>query len=308
VETALVGQDDWIEGQDHEVDDIVSKVKEHRQRQQQKLARPEEGTKDDDFVAVHTDRVSTECHRQAGPVHVAYEFYKRLGLEEILEEIGFSKRARDLTCIMTIARLVHPCSEHAMPDWIRTTALADILGTDFDDLADNALYRNLDRLHPNRETIETALVERERSLFNMDQTVFLYDLTSTYFEGQAQRNPKAKRGYSRDKRPDCKQVVVGLVVNRDGFPLAHEIFEGNTQDRATLGQILDLIDQRLGLRAGQTVVVDRGMAYEENLEEIRARCLHYIVASRQPERDQWLADFEEEEGFEKVELRPLRGS
>lgn len=304
VETALVGQVDWIEGQDPDVDDIVSKVKEHQQKQQQQQARTEAGIKDDDLVAVHTDRVSTECHRQAGPVHVAHQFYKRLGIEEILEEIGFSDRARDLTCIMTIARLVHPCSEHAMPDWIRTTALADILGTDFDDLADNALYRNLDRLHPNREAIETALVERERSLFNLDQTVFLYDLTSTYFEGQAQRNPKAKRGYSRDKRPDCKQVVVGLVVNRDGFPLAHEIFEGNTQDRATLGQILDLLDQRLGLREGQTVVVDRGMAYEENIEEIRSRGLHYIVASRQPERDQWLADFEEEEGFEEVIRQP----
>ncbi|MFQ5496069.1 MAG: IS1634 family transposase, partial [Phycisphaerae bacterium] len=139
---------------------------------------------------------------------------------------------------------------------------------------------------------------------NLDRTVFLYDLTSTYFEGQAARNPKAKRGYSRDKRPDCKQVVVGLVVNRDGFPIAHEVVEGNTRDRETVGKMLDLIDKRVGLELGQTVVVDRGMAYDDNLKEITDRKLHYMVASRQSERDQWLADFEELEGFEEVIRQP----
>jgi transposase len=113
--------------------------------------------------------------------------------------------------------------------------LGDILQEDFSELEDEALYRNLDRLHPNREAIERALAEKEKTLFNLDDTVFLYDLTSTYFEGQATANPQAKRGYSRDKRPDCKQVVVGLVLDRDGFPKAHEIFDGNTQDRRQPG-------------------------------------------------------------------------
>jgi len=100
---------------------------------------------------------------------------------------------------------------------MRRTALADILGVDFSSLHDDALYRNLDRLHPNRERIETELAEREKTLFHLDDTLYLYDLTSTYFEGQAESNPQAKRGYSRDKRPDCKQVLVGLVLDRDGF-------------------------------------------------------------------------------------------
>src|SRR5437879_3072372 len=107
-----------------------------------------------------------------------------------------------------------------------------------------ALYRNLDRLHPNREAIERALAEKEKALFNLDDTIYLYDLTSTYFEGQATANPQAKRGYSRDKRPDCKQVVVGLVLDRDGFPKAHEIFDGNTQDRRSLDQMLDALEKR----------------------------------------------------------------
>jgi hypothetical protein len=212
----------------------------------------------------------------------------RMGLDEILEAVGLSDRARIVTCAMVLNRLIQPKSEHAMPDWIRQTALDDILGVDFTTLADDALYRNLDRLHPNRVAIETALVERERTLFNLDQTVYLYDLTSTYFEGMAMANPKAKRGYSRDKRPDCKQVVVGLAINRDGFPIAHEVFEGNMGDNRSLGPMLDGMDRRAPLQAGQTVVVDRGMAFDDNLEEIRSRQLHYIVASRQAERDQWL--------------------
>ena len=116
-------------------------------------------------------------------------------MEEILGGLDFSLRTIQLTCAMTLNRLIHPTSEHAMPGWIRSTALDDILGVDFNSLVEDPLYRNLDRLHPNRVAIEQALVKRERDLFNLDRTVFLYDLTSTYFEGKALRNPKAKRGY-----------------------------------------------------------------------------------------------------------------
>jgi len=304
IEVALVGQGDWIDGEDPEVEQIVQRVKEQQGKQGPKARRKARQKKEDDLVAVHTDRVSTELHREAGPVHVGYHFWKKMGIDEILKEIGFYEGTLALTCVMTMARLVHPCSEHAMPDWIRGTALADILGYSFERLSHDALYRNLDRLYPNRAVIESKLVEREQDLFNLDRTVFLYDLTSTYFEGLALGNPKAKRGYSRDKRPDCKQVVVGLVVNRDGFPLAHEIFEGNRLDRSTLGEMLDLLDQRVGLKQGQTVVVDRGMSFDDNLEEIRSRKLHYIVASRQAERDRWLAEFEVDEGFEPVLRKP----
>jgi transposase len=152
--------------------------------------------------------------------------------------------------------------------------------------------------------IEKALVQRERSLFNLSPTVFFYDLTSTYFEGQALANPKARRGYSRDKRPDCKQVVVGLAIGREGFPLAHEVFAGNVQDRQTPGVMLDRLQARVPVLEGATIVVDRGMAYAENLEEIRRRHLHYVVATRQPERDQWLDDFENPAGFEEVFREP----
>jgi transposase len=205
---------------------------------------------------------------------------------------------------MTLNRLIFPLSEHAMPEWIGRTALSDILGTDVSVLSDEALYRNLDRLHPNREVIERALAEREKTLFNLDDTLYLYDLTSTYFEGEAVGNPQAKRGYSRDKRPDAKQVLVGLVLDRDGFPKAHEIFEGNRQDRNTVKEMLKNLEKRTGPKPGTTVVVDRGMAYEEDLAEIRAHRYHYLVASRQPERNAWLAEFEEEDAWEEVVRTP----
>jgi transposase len=200
---------------------------------------------------------------------------------------------------MTLHRLIFPVSEHAMPDWIERTGLGDILGTDLSPLNEEALYRNLDRLHPNREALERELAEREKTLFNLDDTLYLYDLTSTYFEGEALPNPQAKRGSWRDKRPDAKQVLVGLVLDRDGFPQAHEIFEGNRLDRTTVKEMLDTLEKRVGRKPGATVVVDRGMAYKEDLAEIRARGYHYLVADRQPERNAWREDFEAE-GDERV--------
>jgi transposase len=205
---------------------------------------------------------------------------------------------------MVLNRLIAPASEHAMPDWIRRSALADLLGSELDRLDPQPLYRTLDQLYPHRAAIETALVARERSLFNLEPTIFLYDLTSTYFEGLANHNPKAKRGYSRDKRPDAKQVVIGLAIGREGFPVAHEIFAGNVQDRATLATMLDRLAERVGLPEGATVVIDRGMAFEENLAEIRRRKLHYVVAARQSERDRWLAEYDDPTGFAPVLRTP----
>jgi transposase len=275
---------------------------EERAHKQKKTTVQSEG--DRSTVTVDPDRIQIEQAREAGPVYVGHQLWSQLGMNRILQEAGLSSRTCRLTEVMTLNRLISPSSEHAMPDWIRRTALGDILREDFSELEDEALYRNLDRLHPNREAIERALAEKEKTLFNLDDTVYLYDLTSTYFEGQARANPQAKRGYSRDKRPDCKQVVVGLVLDRDGFPKAHEIFDGNRQDRRSLDQMLDALEKRTGKKLGATVIVDRGMAFEENLEQIRKRKLHYLVAGRQPERNQWLEELENDEGWEEVHRTP----
>jgi transposase len=293
VEAALQGQVP-LDGVDPLVEDIVEKIR--------SAERPLR--RDDDIVAVHTDQVSLEKAREAGPVHVGHQMWRRLGLGEILQQIGLSARARLLSEVMVLNRLVAPCSEHAMPEWVGHTALSDILRVDLSELSDESLYRNLDCLHPNRQRIESELAEREKSLFNLDDTYYLYDLTSTYFEGQCLSNPKAQRGYSRDQRPDCKQVVVGLVLDRDGFPKAHEVFSGNCQDRTSLEQMLGQLEQRSGRHGGGTVIVDRGMAYEENLAQIRARGHHYLVASRQSERQAWFDELEDEHGWQELIRQP----
>jgi len=251
--------------------ELARKVERDLSRQREKIVRRVKRAQDEgryvaaskragagDLISVHVDGVRTEMHRQAGAVHVGLEFWRRLELDRILTEAKISVRACKLSCAMVMNRLIAPKSELAMPGWIRGAALEDILGEDFSSLSEDSLYRDLDRLYPNRGEIETAVSEVERDLFNLDQTIYLYDLTSTYFEGSAEGNAKGKLGYSRDKRSDCPQVVVGLVINRDGFARAHEVFEGNLQDRKSPGRMLDLLDGRVGLKAGQTVVVDRG--------------------------------------------------
>jgi transposase len=289
VEAALAGQTS-LRAQAPLVTEVVNRVRTATNRQ--------------DLVSVHTDQLRQEEAREAGPIHVGHQMWLRLGIDDTLLEVGLSPKARRLTEVMVLNRLVAPCSEHAMPDWVRRTALGDILGMDLRELTDEALYRNLDRLHPNRGKIEAALAKREKSLFNLDDSYYLYDLTSTYFEGQCKSNPQARRGYSRDQRPDCKQVVIGLVLDREGFPKAHEVFDGNRQDRSSVAEMLQTLEQRTGRKGGGTVIVDRGMAFDENLQQIQARGHHYVVACRQSERLQWLDDLEQEEGWQEVLREP----
>ncbi len=248
-----------------------------------------------EMVTVQPDQLEVEGAREAGPVHVGHQMWQKLTLGAILGEAGLSPRTQLLTELMVLNRLIHPLSEHAMPDWIRRTALGDILQAEVSALADDALYRTLDRLHPQRETIETKLAAHEQTLFNLEDQLYLYDLTSTYFEGQCLGNPQAKHGYSRDKRSDCKQVVIGLVLGREGFPKAHEVFDGNRTDGTTVEEMLTALEKRVGKKPGATVVVDRGMASAENLKQITDHQYHYLVASRQGERDQYLAAFEARE-------------
>ena len=307
IEDALVGQNDLLDRDTNEVAEIVAGLRARRTNETHAQAEPSASsprTQAGALIEVDPSRVTTEQHREAGPVHVGNQFWQRLGLDQILRDRGLSEATCRLACAMTLNRLIAPVSEHAMPAWIRRTALADIFGVSFDALEEDPLYEVLDKLHPHRAAIETALIERERSLFNLDQTIYLYDLTSTYFEGACAHNPKAKLGHSRDHRSDCKQLVVGLVLNRDGFALTHEIFAGNTRDHLTLGTMIDRLRQRVELKEGATVVVDRGMAFDDNLAEIKARKLHYIVASRQPERNRWLAEFEDTDGFTPVLREP----
>jgi len=299
VESALSGQQPLFEKEkDEEIEFIVARAKEFGEKKE--VLAKKESEVDEEVISIYPDRVEVEKAREGGSVHVGHQFWKKLSLDDILKEIGFSDRARMLTEVMVMNRLIFPSSEHATPSWIKKTALSDILRVNFNTLGEDSLYRNLDKLYDHKELIEARLAEVEKTLFNLDDTIYLYDLTSTYFEGESLYNEQAKRGYSRDRRSDCKQVVVGLVINKDGYPVAHEVFDGNRTDKTTLDEMLDSIEKRVGKRDGRTVVVDRGMAYEPNIQTLKDRKYHYIVATRQQERSEWLDEFEEEEGFKEV--------
>jgi transposase len=249
---------------------------------------------------VNLEEVEVEEAREAGAVHVGHQIWQRLGLDQILAEVGFSHKTCLLTQVMTLNRLIEPSSELAMSEWVWRSALADILKQDFAGLNKDRLYRNMDRLHGKRGPIEAALCAKEKSLFSLKESILLYDLTSTYFEGLCLSNAKAKRGYSRDSRPDCKQVVVGLVVDGEGFPKAHEIFAGNRSDSTTVADMLAVLQKRVGKTKDATVVVDRGMAKPENLAAIKAAGYHWLVAAAQPERVCYFDQYEEQAGWQEI--------
>jgi transposase len=253
---------------------------------------------------INLDEVEVEEARQAGAVHVGHQIWQRLGLDEILAGVGFRPKTCLLSQVMTLNRLIEPSSELAMSEWVGRSALGDILKEDFTKLNEDRLYRTMDRLYGKRGPIEAALCAKEKTLFSLKESILLYDLTSTYFEGLCLGNPKAKLGYSRDSRPDCKQVVVGLVLDGEGFPKAHEIFAGNRSDSTTVAEMLAVLQKRVGKTKDATVVVDRGLAKPENLATIQAAGYHWLVAAAQPERVCYFDQYEEQTGWQEIVREP----
>jgi len=156
--------------------------------------------------------------------------------------------------------------------------LEDLLGVPVGQINDARLYRALDVLHAHKDPLCTHLQQRYQSWFGVEFEFLLYDVTSTYFEGQAEGNVKAQRGYSRDQRPDCKQVNLGLVVTPEGLPIGYEVFAGNTADVTTVEDMVRLMEEKYG-QAKRVWVLDRGMISEENLDFLRARGASYLVGT-----------------------------
>ncbi len=235
------------------------------------------------FVEIDRTRVRVENCRQFGGPWLALELVKQLGLHEFLARIMPPGREHVpwslTTLILIIARLCEPSSElHIAEHFYRQSALGDLLGVSIDKVDDNRLYRGLDALLPYKPALETFLKQRFGELFAIEYDLLLYDVTSTYFEGQAHANPLAKRGDSRDHRPDCKQVCIGLVVTRCGLPLGYEVFAGNRHDSTTLEEIVETMEARYG-RAQRIWALDRGLVSEENLDFFKAGQRQSIVGT-----------------------------
>jgi transposase len=238
-------------------------------------------------VPVRLKGIRIERSRQFGDVYLALALWRGTGLEELCERvlpIGKERIAwAKMAAVLVAARFCEPSSElHIAEDWYRRTALCDLLQLGDEEVNKDRLYRGLDHLLAHKSALEAHLSQRCGELFAVHNEVLLYDVTSTYFEGLAEGNALAQRGYSRDHRPDCKQVCIALVVTFDGFPLGYEVFAGNTHDSRTLQAIVTTMEARHGM-LGRVWITDRGMASATNLAWLRQTGRRYIIGAPKSE-------------------------
>ena len=241
----------------------------------------EEG--DPEWVEVDTNRIHIEKVRDFGGYWLGLQMLEKLQLVAFLEQaIPHGREEIDwsmMSMVLVLMRLCKPSSELCIvEDLYERSPLADLLGIPEEKMNDNRLYRSLDKLLPYKQSLEKHLKERLGDLFHLDYDLLLYDVTSTYFEGEAADNGQAQRGYSRDHRPDCKQVCIALVVDREGMPLGYEVFNGNRSDVTTMEDIVEKIESQYG-RADRIWVMDRGMISEDNLEFLQSENRRYIVGT-----------------------------
>jgi transposase len=268
---------------------------------------------DDDLALVQIKGVRLERQRDFADVWLALGLWRLLKLDELLtsrmpagdEHVAWPVVA----AILTLARFCEPSSElHIAETWFRRTALEDLLGVTIEQVHHRRLYEGLDALLLHKDAIEHHLKQRLGDLFDLTYDLLLYDVTSTYFEGACLGNPLAQRGYSRDSRPDCLQVCIGLVVTTDGIPLGYEVFAGNTNDSKTVETMVRAMEGKYG-RASRIWVMDRGMVSEKNLAFLRERQGSYIVGTpkamlRQFEQHLTSRDWHEVQAGVEVKLVP----
>ncbi len=250
----------------------------------------DDGTREQ-TIGVRLKGVRVENARHFGNVYLALALWRACRLDEFAAaHIPAGKEAvawEKMAAVLVAARLCEPSSElHIAEDWYRRTALIDLLQLNDALVNKDRLYRALDQLLPQKAALEAHLSKRVGELFAVDNEVLLYDVTSTYFEGEALANAQAKRGHSRDHRPDCKQVCIALVVTFDGFPLGYEVFPGNTHDATTVQKIVETMEARHGT-VGKVWIMDRGMASARNVAWLRETGRRYILGTPKSELRKW---------------------
>jgi transposase len=255
-------------------------------------------------VPVRLKGVRVDRSRQFGDVYLALALWRGTGLADLCEQLlPLGKEAvpwAKMAAVLVTARLCEPSSElHIAEDWYRRTALGDLLQLDPGLVNKDRLYRALDLVLEHKAELEAHLSRRCGELFAVDNEVLLYDVTSTYFEGEAEGNALARRGYSRDHRPDCKQVCIALVVTFDGFPLGYEVFAGNTHDSRTVQTIVDTMEARHGV-VGRVWIADRGMSSAENLAWLRQTGRRYIIGAPKAELRKFAVELAAADGWRAI--------
>jgi transposase len=263
----------------------------------------DDGTRDV-TVPVRLKGIAIERSRQFGDVYLALALWRGTGLADLCRQllpIGKEQVAWEkIATVLVAARLCEPSSElHIAEDWFRRTALGDLLQLSDEEVNKDRLYRALDLLLEHKAALEAHLSKRGGELFSIENEVLLYDVTSTYFEGLAEGNPLAQRGYSRDHRPDCKQILIALVVTFDGFPLGYEVFAGNVHDSRTLQTIVSTMEARHGTM-GRVWITDRGMASAENLAWLRETGRRYIIGAPKSDLKKFANDLSSPIGWRQI--------
>ena len=281
----------------------VEVFNEQGEAQQLKLFPSDVAPPDDPQVArVLLNKVRLERTRQFGACLLGLELWKRLELDRFFEQAVHGDPAdvpwSRVAALLAINRLCAPGSELAIEQrWYPSTALDDLLRIEEGKINDTRLYRCLDRILPHKTKLERHLKHRYGELFGAEFDVLLYDLTSTYVEGAAEKNPMVRRGYSRDHRPDCEQLVIALIVNNEGFPFSYETFDGNRSDVSTMETILRMVERKYG-KARRIWVFDRGIVSEENLAAIRKREGQYLTGTPRSQMKQFEAELLKEDWTE----------
>jgi len=252
-----------------------------------------------EYETINLNSIADSKSRTLGAEHVGLCTFKKLGLDALLSELGFNQKQVALAAASVVGKLVRPASEYRTRRWVQNLSATDeLLDSDFSHLSQNALYRISDLLFAHKDRIETHLATREKELFALEEKIILYDLTNTYFEGTGKTNPKAKYGRSKEKRHDCPLLTLGLVIDEMGFPKMSRIFQGNVSEPETLKNVikeLQGLPAVLTAQTGQqhkqskqddktkkniTVVLDAGIASEDNLTLLKDEGYDYVVVAR----------------------------
>ena len=236
------------------------------------------------FETVDVNNLQHHCVRTVGGEHVAWSAIQALQLDKFLKQLGYTAPQVAIAIGQIIGRLLNPGSELSTHEWLSTrSGLDELMDADFGMIGRDQLYRISDKLLESKEAIEQFLYQRERTLFQLSETITLYDLTNTYFEGSGQYNDKAKFGRSKEKRSDCRLVTMGLVLDGEGFPRCSEIFPGNVSEPKTLEEMLGLLEKNCESEKPM-VILDAGIASEENIAWLKAQNYDFIVVSRKKKR------------------------
>ncbi len=245
---------------------------------------------------VFVDDVQHGYDRELGPLLIGHEFWKRLDFPTILARCGFLPSQIKTAELSVLNRLIAQDSEHSIPAWLNTVAAEELLEVNVDQFGDDRFYRISDKLLKHQEELESQLYQREQDLFNLSNSIFLYDLTNTYFEGRATKNPKAQyNGNQKEKRSDCPQVVVALVVDREGFIRRHRIFNGKMTDAKSLKRIIIDLQKEFQDTPMPTLIFDRGVVSQENMQLLDSYgngSLKYVMACRGGEEAGFIEDFQ----------------